>query len=214
MKSFYTQNGHAGKKYDSKMTLGDIAKLVRKQLKDKFPYCKWSVTQEHYSGGASLNINLMEAPFEAFIEDSNGKGYAQINQYSLLDEYDENNNGYKITKTAYHTLQFAMKTADQYNFSDCDSQIDYFHVNFYLHLNIGKWNKPFQVVSNNQPDDVSNDVKNNSALNSNSGVEFSTYKGNPIISLPMSNNKTFSFGKAKAKAILEYYEEIKKFVEN
>lgn len=45
------------------------------------------------------------------------------------------------------------------------------------------------------------------------------YKGNPTISLPLGamdsegNEKVFTFGVRKAKAILEYIEEIKEFVE-
>lgn len=40
----------------------------------------------------------------------------------------------------------------------------------------------------------------------------SEYKGNQIINLPMDNGKDFSFGVTKAKTILQYLEEIKKFV--
>lgn len=40
------------------------------------------------------------------------------------------------------------------------------------------------------------------------------YKGNPIIQLDLGNGKTFAFGKAKAKAILENLEEIRAFVED
>lgn len=40
------------------------------------------------------------------------------------------------------------------------------------------------------------------------------YKGNPIISIPLGGNDRypFSFGLTKAKAVLEYLEDIKKFV--
>ena len=42
------------------------------------------------------------------------------------------------------------------------------------------------------------------------------YKGNPIISLPVagSTKYPFTFGVNKAKAILEYLDDIKKFVED
>jgi hypothetical protein len=39
------------------------------------------------------------------------------------------------------------------------------------------------------------------------------YKGNPLIVLPMGENRDFSFGVGKAKAILEFVDEVKKFVE-
>lgn len=43
----------------------------------------------------------------------------------------------------------------------------------------------------------------------------SEYKGNPIISLPLGNNErySFSFGLTKAKAIMEYLDDIKGFIE-
>ena len=43
----------------------------------------------------------------------------------------------------------------------------------------------------------------------------SEYKGNPIISIPLGNNErySFSFGLTKAKAIMEYLDDIKKFID-
>lgn len=45
-------------------------------------------------------------------------------------------------------------------------------------------------------------------------AKISEYKGNPIISLPLGNSDRypFSFGYTKAKAIMEYLEDIKKFI--
>ena len=46
-------------------------------------------------------------------------------------------------------------------------------------------------------------------------VEFSEFKGNKIIKLKKDENDTFpfSFGKGKAKLIVDNFEEIKKFAE-
>lgn len=46
-------------------------------------------------------------------------------------------------------------------------------------------------------------------------AKVSEYKGNPIIAIPTGNSERypFSFGYTKAKAILEYLDDIKKFVE-
>lgn len=43
-------------------------------------------------------------------------------------------------------------------------------------------------------------------------AEISEYKGHPVISLPLNGEYNFTFGVAKAKTILEYLEDIKKFV--
>lgn len=47
-------------------------------------------------------------------------------------------------------------------------------------------------------------------------VEFSEFKGNRIISLKRSDEDRypFSFGKSKAKLIVQHFEEIKKFAED
>lgn len=53
-----------------------------------------------------------------------------------------------------------------------------------------------------------------------SEVKIGEFKGNTIISLPLGsknregNEKMFTFGIKKAQAILEYIEEIKRFVED
>ncbi len=46
-------------------------------------------------------------------------------------------------------------------------------------------------------------------------VSVSEYKGNPVISLPLSadGKYPFTFGVSKAKVILKYIDEIKKFVD-
>lgn len=48
-----------------------------------------------------------------------------------------------------------------------------------------------------------------------STVEFREFKGNKILAIKKDENDAypFSFGKAKAKLIVEHFEEIKKFAE-
>ncbi len=43
-------------------------------------------------------------------------------------------------------------------------------------------------------------------------VQYSEYKGNKIIVLPNGQKNGFSFGLAKAKLIVKYFEEIKLFI--
>ncbi|MDR3610776.1 MAG: hypothetical protein P4L27_09445 [Ignavibacteriaceae bacterium] len=47
------------------------------------------------------------------------------------------------------------------------------------------------------------------------GVSIGEYKGSPVISLPMTadGKYPFTFGLGKAKTILKYLDEIKKFVD-
>jgi len=148
------------------MDISDIAKDIRKQLKHKFPKCKFSVRIERFSMGQAIDIHLISAPFEAinkeetirFMEyrgntqyiDSVNWGNAQLNEYQF-DDFDNHlgfpglNNGTVLTWAAWQTMKTAKDIIDFYNFDESDTQTDYFHVNFYTHYQIGKWDKPFVV---------------------------------------------------------------------
>ena len=112
----------------------------------------------------------MSAPFDAFtdhpenIHEYYAEGgninkrvtSAQLNEYIFKDGYKESmchrgllptgyNNGVVLTKQAWDIMEYAAKLANGYNFDDSDGMIDYFHTNFYLHIEIGRWDKPFQI---------------------------------------------------------------------
>lgn len=153
-----------------KIQLGttEIAKRIRQQLKEEFPDVTFSVTKESYSGGSSITISLMKAPFKIVrtmneigemdifdlgtgyakedIEHRQAEDYHQLNQYTLRELYNPHKwcNGVFITEKAHQVLQRAVQISDQYNFDKSDHMTDYFFVNYYLHTAIGKWNKPFE----------------------------------------------------------------------
>ncbi|MGI6124931.1 MAG: molecular chaperone DnaJ, partial [Acetivibrionales bacterium] len=52
---------------------------------------------------------------------------------------------YYLTEEAKSVINQALNIINSYNFDDSDSQIDYFHTNFYTHMSIGKWDKPFTI---------------------------------------------------------------------
>jgi len=132
----YTGHGWEGDNYSPDLSTKDIAKQTREELKKKFPKCKFSVTMENYSGGSSISINLMSAPFEAL---TNGQGHSQINHY-----YMDNND---LTSEALEVMTYAKNYIQSFNFDDSDGMIDYFHTNFYVHFSIGKWSKNFVNTS-------------------------------------------------------------------
>lgn len=161
----YTGHGWEGHNYKMDMSLKEIATKLRERVKKEMPDIKWSITIEHYSMGQSLHISLMEAPFEAIIcqrrrvfkngqeeweESQPEKQSAQLNHYTFREGYEHTegcSNGTKLTRKAWNVLSLVSGYATSFNFDDSDSQIDYFHTNFYLHLNIGKWDKPFVVTT-------------------------------------------------------------------
>jgi hypothetical protein len=69
----------------------------------------------------------------------NTSGYDDVNQYWYQDHYDGK------TKAFLDEAFRAMKSAGWYNNSDI--QTDYFDIAYYVDINIGKWNKPYEVVA-------------------------------------------------------------------
>ena len=112
-----------------------IAKLVREQLKKEFPKYKFSVTKD---GHSSLNVHLMLA-----------ENHFQISEYSFKDPWKEDvwNNGCFLTEEAHKVLTRAVEIINQWNWDNSGSMTDYFDVNYYVHLCIGKWDKGFEVIN-------------------------------------------------------------------
>lgn len=152
----YSGNATEGANYRKTrdVDISGIAKMVRAELKRKYPACKFSVTIERYSGGQSLYLSLMEAPFEVAFGQYNlddkrlpFDGYSQLNEKRFFQPYAEGkNNGLILTVSAWEALSYATECASSFNFNDTDSMTDYFHVRFYLHVSVGKHDKPFKVV--------------------------------------------------------------------
>ena len=126
-----------------------IAKTVRAELKSKHPECKFSVTISRYTGGQAMTVALMAAPFEAI---RNNSGYQQLNQYVVGRETYEDYFGHrddylptKLTPPAWKLMKSVYEIADRENWNNSDAMIDYFDVNYYLDLHVGKWNKDFAI---------------------------------------------------------------------
>lgn len=135
----------------------DIAKEVKQELKKQYPRCTWSVRIERFSGGQSMKVALLSAPFQAFAKDTdcNGnpvKGYAQLNQYQFTkfspnENPDNLNNGSYLTKQAWDCMASAYRIANKDNWNNSKPEEDYFDVNYWLSLEIGNWDKPFITAS-------------------------------------------------------------------
>ena len=137
---FYTQNGWKGQNYDLNLTTKEITKLIREGLKLMFPTMKWSVSFSSYSGGSSIRVALMEAPFDPFVYDKDRKYSAmQINQYHI--DADD-----RLTDRAKETMKKANELIKSYRYDDSDGMIDYFDTNFYYDLYIGRYDRSFKVV--------------------------------------------------------------------
>lgn len=138
---FYTEYGWKGENYNGNLRMKEITKIIRNYAKEKYPTYKFSVrTPDVYS----IDISLMEAPQDVFNPDQlseyeRGRSYIQLNKYHLKDDK-------RLTGLAGEILNDVKSFAESYNFDDSDIMTDYFHVNFYLHITVGQWDKPFKVV--------------------------------------------------------------------
>lgn len=133
IREFYTDNGWKGSRYNINLSTGEITKIVRDYVKEIHNDCRFSVTCKHYS---SIHVYLQEAPFPAI---KDGSSEISLNKYHL-------DNNKQATAEALKIMIDINNFIKSFHYSDCDSMIDYFHVNFYYSLGIGQWNKPFKVV--------------------------------------------------------------------
>ena len=128
----YREYRYTGSNYNGQHP-PEVCEIMRKWLKETYPYYKFSVTRRNYD---SITITLISADFEAFKET---KAYRHINHY-CIETYDE------LTDRAKEVMTNVYSKVNSYNFDDSDSMTDYFHRNFYLDINIGDYTHPYSVV--------------------------------------------------------------------
>lgn len=138
-KNFYTVNGWEGIRYNSNLSIKEVAARVRNYAKERWPGFKFSIRTQYYSGGASIHLTLTSGPISAIIGDreyisacSNVRGYKK-----------------ELSKEVYDVVNDVCDYLQSYNYDDSDGMIDYFDVNFYTHINIGSWNKPYKIKKKN-----------------------------------------------------------------
>lgn len=149
---FYTQNGWKGKNYNLYLTTKEITAKIREYVKKAYPDCKFSVSFSSYSGGSTISVALVSGPYEALL---NGAKHIQVNNYYVERED-------RATEWAKAVMMDVNDFIKSYRFSDCDGMIDYFNVNFWYDLEIGKWNKPYTV--NNKVKKISGETSSNEVV--------------------------------------------------
>jgi hypothetical protein len=88
---------------------------------------------------ASAPIDLM-AIVRGNREHGARDNYAQLNQFYLSTEFAGNEQMCELFAKIYATLK-----GPEF-FDHSDSQTDYFNCSHYININLGRWNKPFQVI--------------------------------------------------------------------
>ena len=114
--------------YVSQEMKKELAVDIKKVLK-KYG-CKGNIGVKNHM---SLYVDIMEGPID--FDFSHGEGYSQVNTYWIDDHYKG------IAKQFLNELLTAMKGPNYYN--NDNAMIDYFDIAYYIHINVGKWNKKY-----------------------------------------------------------------------
>lgn len=128
----YTGHGWEGSNYPAVKNLSvvEIAKLIRAELKYKFPQYKFSVSSELFAGGCAINAYI-KGGLDSSIFTPEFKDWLKNDGHNPLPrghhEYNEK------TLALIKTIEAIV---NKYNYDDSDSQIDYFSTNFYSHVGI------------------------------------------------------------------------------
>ena len=111
---------------------------IKKQLSEKLPEYKFSVTRNDFAGGHSVNVRVLSGPFEVFADDNardRQNGYIEIWRDSYKEDERINNaikpDIDKMYKIIYDIGQFPSG----------------YHGGPYLHWNFGSYSKPYQVTA-------------------------------------------------------------------
>lgn len=103
------------------------------------------------TGSGSISLNIKSGPLD-FIGDYNktvearpggfrlgspAEKYLQINPYWYQDHFSN--------KVIRKFLDEVFRALNDGNHDNSDIQTDYFDVGWYVHVNVGKWNKPYTV---------------------------------------------------------------------
>jgi len=112
---------------------------IRTALKKEFPKFVFSVVRDHHS---SVTVSIMKGEVDF-------DGIRQVNTYHTYKEeleqcycdYDINNQPFAAM---FNKMIKIMKGQGWYDKSD--AMTDYFNTAYYMSLNVGKWDKPYEIV--------------------------------------------------------------------
>lgn len=99
---------------------------------------KGSLSVHHYS---KIILTIQSGKIDFFanqVDKDDKKFHKSVNPYWYKDHYDG------VAKAFLSEVVPAMYSADYYNNSDV--MTDYFDVAYYVSVDIGKWNKPYELV--------------------------------------------------------------------
>ena len=122
--------------YVSQKDKAELAPGIKAVLK-KYKM-KASIAVRHHS---TLVVNIKSGAIDFSGNYTHGDQYIQVNEYWIDDHYANNT----VAKNFLNELLAAMKGPKYFN--DDDAQSDYFSRSHYTDINVGNWNKPYELVA-------------------------------------------------------------------
>jgi len=123
------------------ISANDVA-AIRAELKQAFPGWKFAVRKG--SGSLSVDVTILQGTVD--FSENLQNGYCQVNQY-WIDSHWAGLEARAVLNRINEIMHNAPGRAGGKRFYDnSDAMIDYFDTAFYIHLNIGSWNKNYALV--------------------------------------------------------------------
>jgi hypothetical protein len=117
---------------------------IRTELKQRFP--KWKFAVRKGSGSLSVDVSILQGTASFDDHFSNGRRYAQVNQYWIADHFKDSSEREAIEMINEIMHNAPGRAGGKKFFDESDAMTDYFHTAFYTHLQIGKWDKDYTCV--------------------------------------------------------------------
>lgn len=119
-------------------------KAIRQELKAQFP--KWKFAVRKGSGSLSVDVVIKQGTASFDDQFSNGRRYAQVNQYWIKDHFKDASECQAIEMINEIMHNAPGRAGGRAFFDESDAMTDYFNTAFYTHLSIGEWNKEYECV--------------------------------------------------------------------
>jgi hypothetical protein len=134
------------------ITANEVA-AIRTGLKARFPQFKFGARKG--SGSLSVDVTIKQGPVD-FIKNYNdtvsqrpgdfrggaeAERYLQINQYWFQEHFSG-----EAKEVIAEVLRVIKTAPDRKWYDKSDAMTDYFDTAFYIHLQVGEWNKPYALV--------------------------------------------------------------------
>ena len=120
--------------YVSQAMKKELAPTIKDVLK-KYKM-KASIAVRNHS---TLAVNIKAGALDFSDSFTHGDGYCQVNEYWIDSHYDG------VKRDFLNELLAAMKGPKYFN--DDDAMTDYFSRSHYTDINVGQWNKPYELVA-------------------------------------------------------------------